>query len=113
MQAKTIARLQGIFLIPPIQRVRESLRQGIQQWMDATALAYGYDDLKSVVGYADEPSVPKYHSEGLAFRRWRSQVWVESEKIAAEVLRGAPMPTAQELLRRLPQLQLPPPDVTA
>lgn len=80
----------------------------VQEHMDAAARALRYDDIKTACTYADEPSVPKFQAEGLAFRVWRSQVWAACYAILADVqsgLRG--VPTDSELLAELPALELP------
>ena len=53
----------------------DALKELVQLHLDNTARSFGYDDIKAVVTYAEEPSVPKYQREGRAFRAWRSQVW--------------------------------------
>ena len=43
--------------------------------LDKQSQAWGYDDIKSAVGYAEEPMVPQYQAEGRALRAWRSVCW--------------------------------------
>jgi hypothetical protein len=77
----------------------------IQQHMDATARAFGYDDLISVVTYAEEPAVARYQTEGQAFRAWRSACWSACEQMLAAVKAGdRPAPTHEELIAELPDL---------
>lgn len=84
--------------------------QTVQQHMDATAVSYGYDNLLSVVTYADEPSVARYQSEGIAFRAWRSLCWEACEGVLTAVKAGErDAPTPAELVAELPALGLPPP----
>jgi hypothetical protein len=47
----------------------------VQQHMDMAAQALGYDDIRSAVSYADEPSIPQFQTEGIKFRKWRSLIW--------------------------------------
>lgn len=77
----------------------------VQRHMDARAVAFGYDDLISVVTYAEEPAVPRYQAEGQAFRAWRSACWAKCEDVLAAVKAGArAAPTHAELLAELPPL---------
>ena len=84
------------------------LIDAVQQHMDAAAKALGYDDIKSAVTYAEEPSVPKFQQEGQAFRAWRSQCWAAGYVVLSQVEAGQrPVPTAAELIAELPELVLP------
>lgn len=77
----------------------------VQQHMDATARAFGYDDLISVVTYAEEPAVARYQAEGQAFRAWRSACWSACETMLAAVKAGErSAPTHEELIAELPEL---------
>lgn len=77
----------------------------VQQYMDETARAFGYDDLISVVTYAEEPAVARYQAEGQAFRAWRSGCWSTCEAMLAAVKSGdRPAPTHDELIAELPEL---------
>jgi hypothetical protein len=88
---------------PPEPVVVAAYMSDVQAYMDAHARSFGYDNLLSVVSYADEPSVPRYQAEGLAFRAWRSAVWYACEQILGEVRRGErSAPTTDELLALLP-----------
>lgn len=79
----------------------------VQQHMDAQAIAYGYDNLVSVITYADEPSVERYQTEGLAFRAWRSLCWARCEEVLAEYQAGIrAAPTHAELIAEMPALGL-------
>lgn len=79
-----------------------------QRFLDRTAKECGYEDLKNAISYADEPAVPKFQADGLAFRTWRSLCWAHCyEQFSAieQELRG-PM-TSDELIAELPDLVLP------
>ena len=83
------------------------LIQAVQSFMDAKAREHGYDDIKSAVTYADEPSVPKFQTEGQAFRSWRSLVWAYCYQMLADVQAGTrTVPTAAVLIAELPTLSL-------
>jgi hypothetical protein len=76
--------------------------------MDKKAQEIGYDNLISAVTYADEPLVPAFQTEGLAFRAWRSLVWAYCYSVLAAVVAGErQIPTATELIAELPVLSLP------
>jgi hypothetical protein len=78
-----------------------ALRNGVQKYLDMTAAAHGYDDIRTAVTYADEPAVPRFQAEGRAFRAWRSLVWdfCLQDKVAAGL---ADEPTLEQLLPMLP-----------
>lgn len=83
-------------------------RADIQRFMDAAAVAAGYDDMKTAVTYAEEPAVPKFQAEGQAFRAWRSLVLAYGyEQITAIESGARDMPTTEQLISELPALVLP------
>ena len=89
------------------EETKQQLVSIVQNHMDAAAQALGYDDIKTAVTYAEEPSVPKFQVEGLAFRTWRSLVWAKCYEILEAVLTGGrQVPTATDLLAELPVLTL-------
>jgi hypothetical protein len=84
--------------------------EAVQIHMDAAAALHGYDSIKTAVTYADEPAVPKFQIEGLAFRAWRSLCWDYCYTQLAAVLAGhRTQPTIEQLIAELPSLDLPPP----
>lgn len=95
---------------PPVtqeQQVQQFKNQ-VQAHLDATAQAAGYDDIKTAVTYADEPSVAKFQAEGKAFRVWRSKCWAYCYEQLALIQGGKrAQPTIPEHLAELPQLELP------
>jgi hypothetical protein len=78
-----------------------------QQIMDTQARQLGYDDIRTAVTYADEPVVPRFQAEGIAFRKWRSQVWglayMHLDQLTSA---GVPVPKFSELLPLIPSLEL-------
>ena len=95
-------------LPPSPDQLLKALTRAVQDHLDAQAQAAGYDSIYTAVTYADEPAVPKFQSEGQAFRAWRSLVWAAANAAHAEVLAGArPVPTAAVLIAELPTLNLP------
>lgn len=90
---------------PTEAQVVAAYMAAVQQHMDDTARTFGYDDLISVVTYAEEPAVPRYQAEGLAFRSWRSACWSTCEQMLAAVKAGnRAAPTHEELIAELPEL---------
>ena len=89
-------------------QIERMLSISVQSYLDSTAQLHGYDDIKTAISYADEPSVPQYQIEGTAFREWRSLIWAKFYEIMSNVSSGeisAPEPT--ELIASLPQLSMP------
>lgn len=86
-----------------------SLRTHVQEYMDSMARSLGYDDIKTAVTYADEPSVPKFQNEGRALRAWRSSVWFTCYELLDRVKAGeASEPSEKTLTGLLPRLEIPP-----
>lgn len=87
---------------PTYEQIVVGLTAAIQAHLDATARQFGYDDIKSAVTYADEPAVPKFQQEGQALRAWRSLVWEVAFAELALYQEGAPIPTGEQLIEKLP-----------
>lgn len=86
----------------------KAMTDAVQAHMDAKARAKGYDNLLSAVTYAEEPTVPKFQAEGVAFRAWRSAVWAYCYEQLDAVLSGQrETPTVEQLISELPPLVLP------
>jgi len=87
--------------------VQSSYVKAVDEHLDAKAREYNYDDVKTAVTYADEPSVASFQTEGQAFRAWRSLVYAhmytEFSKIEAGI---RTMPTIEEMIAELPALEL-------
>ena len=94
--------------IPTPAEIQKTLTDAVQSHMDTTAQSKGYDNLIAAITYADEPSVPAFQADGLAFRSWRSLVWAYCYSVFAAVVAGTQtMPTVTELLAELPALSFP------
>lgn len=92
---------------PTLEQEVEQFKAAIQSHMDSVAKDAGYDDIKAAVTYAEEPAVPKFQVEGLAFRAWRSLVWDYGYAQLAKVASGErAKPTITELLAELPLLSI-------
>lgn len=99
-------------LITPEEQAEQAQREltlvfehAIQGHLDATARERGYDSIATAVSYAEEPAVPRFQDDGLAFRAWRSRVWNYAYEQLALVMAGErPVPTANVFLAELPKL---------
>lgn len=88
--------------------MQKQLTDAVQAHMDSIAKVNGYDNILSAVTYAEESAVPKFQTEGIAYRAWRSAVWEYCYAQLAAVLKGErEAPTAEELIEELPELVLP------
>lgn len=85
---------------PTLDQLVADITTAVQAHLDAAARAAGYDDIRSVVTYADEPAVPKFQADGQAFRAWRSLVWAK----CYELLAAGKQLTAEAVIAQLPQL---------
>ncbi|MGE8567482.1 MAG: hypothetical protein ACN6PV_13510 [Achromobacter sp.] len=95
-------------LPPSPAEIQASKMALVQEHMDAAARSLRYDSIANAITYAEEPAVPKFQAEGLAFRAWRSLVWARCYEILAEVKAGErDVPSDGELIDQLPRLQLP------
>lgn len=84
-----------------------TISAAVQAHMDAAAKHFGYDDIKSAVTYADEPVVPKFQHDGIAFRAWRSLVWEKCYAMLAQAKSGEIEPmSAEQVIAELPPLNL-------
>lgn len=97
----------GSTVLPPLpptpDQIQTRLTLAVQAHLDAAAQALGYDDIKSAVTYADEPSVPRFQADGQALRSWRSQVWALCYEILDAVQSGRrDAPTVEGLIAELP-----------
>lgn len=85
------------------QEVINDMVANIQSYLDKKAQEFGYDNIYSAISYADEPSVPKFKQEGLAFRRWRSLVWLAAHEILNSLDEKESL-SFEDVLRRLPNI---------
>lgn len=91
---------------PPVPSV-EDYKQAVQSLLDSTAINYGYDDVKSAVTYAEEPTVLKFQIEGKSFRSWRSQCWEYCyEQLEKVQNKERTVPSVEELVAELPKFVL-------
>ena len=86
------------------EQIQSQLTGAVQHVLDAKAQELNYDSCLSVCSYIDT-GVPKFDSEGRAFRAWRSAVWAKGYEILAQVQAGQrAIPTEEQLISELPKL---------
>jgi hypothetical protein len=88
-------------LLTPAQ-LSANLGRAVQSFINATAIALGYDNILAAISYADEAAVPKFQAEGVALRAWRSAVWAVATPALDAVTSGGTPPTAAALIATLP-----------
>jgi len=90
-----------------IKSLQELYLNKVDEYMNSKAKDYGYDDIKTVVTYADEPSVEKFQLEGQAFRAWRSLVYAHLYAQMEQFNNGAmAIPSVEEFIAELPVLSI-------
>lgn len=88
--------------------ITAAFEQAIQARLNEAAIAARYDSIATAVSYAEEPAVPKFQNDGIAFRAWRSLVWAYAyEQLALVLAGGREQPTVEAFLLELPELELP------
>lgn len=95
---------------PPLswEQVRAGHVTSVQLFLDQTAKKAGYSDLKDAISYADEPAVPKFQADGVAFRTWRSLCWAYCYDQLTAIEQGKrKTPSSSDLVAELPVLVLP------
>lgn len=73
----------------------------VQGMLDARARGYGYDDIKSAVTYVGDPN-PRFDAEGVALRKYRSDIWTECYAKLAVHVDGTPLPEMEAFMASLP-----------
>jgi hypothetical protein len=101
--------IRGWMVVPPTEAELTSIfEQNVQAKLDGAAQANGYDSVSTAISYAEEPAVPKFQNDGIAFRKWRSLVWAYAYEQLAAVKGGQrEQPTVEAFLQELPTLELP------
>ena len=75
----------------------------VQAFMDAKAQEYGYDHILSATSYVTS-TFPKFKAEGIAFAKWRDDVWLYCYSVLAEWEAGtSKITTEDELIASLPE----------
>jgi hypothetical protein len=93
----------GTACIPPAPTQADYGRV-IGEHIHAVARSRGYDDGVSLASYDNDPN-PVFSGEAMAFKTWRSAVWVFVAQRMAEVQAGAPAPTLSGIVAELPVME--------
>lgn len=89
-----------IFNPPPTaEDIKREFIDKVQNIIDDTAKARGYDDMNSVAKYL-RPSSP-FYSEAVALLDWTDSAWVKLYEIQANI--GTTIPTIDEIIAQLPK----------
>ncbi len=79
-------------------------KAAIQQWLDQTAQANGYDDMNSCVSYAGS-SVKQWSDDAAAGSAWRDAVWQAAYQWQSDASAQPPdpIPSVCEVVAKMPQ----------
>lgn len=93
---------------PPTQEeIQKQMTDAIQRRLDAFAMTRGYDGVLSAASYATSTN-ETYRTEGQYCVQARDDTWAAAYAILADVMAGLrPMPTLEEVMAELPDLQWP------
>lgn len=91
---------------PPSEaEIQAQLTKVVQNYMDKTVQARGYDNIHTACSYANSTD-HIFAAEGQACLAWRDKVWRKCYDILAEVKAGTrEIPTVEELIAELPALK--------
>lgn len=88
-----------------IRKLTNQFTGVVQKWMDNKVQERGYDNIVSACTYIYS-SDPIFAKEGNAAKEWRDKVWRHCYDVVADVVSGKRgIPSTNELLRELPQLE--------
>lgn len=89
------------------EAMQARLTGAIDQHVEATAQARGYNSAASLAGYATSTVTP-YRAEAQAFIAWRDDVWLTAFAILYDVQSGArDVPGEADLIAELPVITWP------
>lgn len=90
---------------PTAEEIQKQLTDAVQNYMDTTVQARGYDNINSACTYANSTD-HIFAAEGVACVKWRDAVWRKCYDMLAEVKAGTrAIPTAEEVIAELPALE--------
>lgn len=93
---------------PDLKAIARQLTLVVDDHIDQTAKALGYDSIVTAVSYADEPAVPAFQREGAALRAFRSRCYARLYVLQGEAMAGQrAIPTPTELIGLLPVFEAP------
>jgi hypothetical protein len=83
-------------------RIKETLVDAVQTYIDAVASSRGYDGILSACSYATSKHLP-FSTEGQACVEYRDEVWIYCYGVLAAVETGTrSVPTPDQLVAELP-----------
>lgn len=89
-----------------LQKTIKEYEKKIQEHLDKTAQAKGYDNILSACSYAGHSAAGTFYHEGRAFLAWRSGVWKylypELKKIQQD---KGKLPSVEDVIAKLPTIQ--------
>ena len=90
----------------PLATIQQEFSDVVQNLLDSKAKEKHYDNIVSACSYAGAPN--PFQEESTAFLTWRGAVWQKCYELLAAVEQGvSPVPTVEQLIAELPQLELP------
>jgi hypothetical protein len=93
---------------PTFAQLVDANTAAIQAELDRRARERGYDNIVSACSYAAQAAGEPFQAEGVAYLKWRSDVWAHAYAVLAEVKAGTrAMPTPVEAVAEMPALVLP------
>lgn len=99
----TKAEQEAEYLAKKVQDVAKAMEQGIENLINETVKAKGYNSQDSIAKYL--VSGNPFYDECTAISLWIGNVWVYAHQVQADVLAGTrPMPTLEALIAELPEL---------
>ena len=91
---------------PELDTIQKHAINRVQFFMDAKAQEYGYDHILSASTYSAS-TFSKFQAEGIAFAKWRDDVWTHCFNILAEWEAGtSKITTEDELIASLPEFKV-------
>lgn len=93
-------------LPPTVEEIKANLLASVDNYLNSTVQARGYDSILSACSYAFEETDKVFAKEGKKALAFRSSVYRKCYDILAEVETGErDIPTEEELLAELPVLE--------
>ena len=101
-------KVEREYVEPTKEEIQKRLTDGVQRWMDSKVQERNYDSVHTCVGTYLYSPIEKFRLEAEAVRDWVSYVWAKCYAILAEVEAGVRgIPTLEEVIAELPQLEWP------
>lgn len=95
-------------------QLKDAASAAIQNLLDTTAHAHGYDSLERCISYIGD-GVAAWSAEGARAKAWRSECWSKAKQIQDDATAGnwptagaAQLPTVADVLAAMPAANWPP-----